>query len=742
MNRTKTKIIRNWEGIKKVVGYCKTTGYCSFDFETHALGPHHEDESPTLVGISFQPGSAYTIPLDHTESPFKKDWKKVLFYLAKELFENRDIIKVAQNAKFEHSILLKHHLTIRGPLFDTMLAKYLLDEERPFGLKEMVARFLPEFAGYDDENKNLVKKYGWGNIPLKPLSTYCGQDCDYTLRLMIMMEKQLIKHNFYYLFRNMLMMASRVLVDTEDRGMIIDTDYLEYLDTDKYTPLIADLHKKLLSSKTVQRMQRARRREHIDILVEDMESEIEDIRKKLRKAKKEKDEKAIKSANTLIKNREAKLTKYLSNPQDSDLSKKEKFGEFNFGSPAQLIHLFYTHPKGFECPILDYTDSGAPSTAEDTLIKLLALAKDVKRKPLVNLITSLLELRGLQKLHSTYIVGLKEKLTNKGHLHCNYLIHGTVTGRLSSRDPNLQNIPRATTNSDIKKMFIPPKGYIFLEVDYSQAELRVVAEISRDKNMISIFKRGYNIHLATGLKMEGILDEATYKLANSARKDPNHPDHVKWIKIHKKGKATNFSILYGQSDAQLAETLKCSKGDAALFKKEWFKAYPGVTKWINRQQNFVQLHGFVYSLWGRKRRLPDALRKGEKAAWGFYNKALRDCINAPIQGASNDFTLFASILIREARLQGKLPWDLHQCYTVHDSLGFWIQPKDLEEVLPKLMTICENPQTEKYFGFETKHVEMKVSGEVGKTWIDLQEVKPGMDYKQWLKDDDYFYNKN
>lgn len=322
-----------------------------------------------------------------------------------------------------------------------------------------------------------------------------------------------------------------------------------------------------------------------------------------------------------------------------------------------------------------------------------------------------------------------------------YVANGIVHHN-SSREPNLQNIPRGTTSKDIKRMFIPPKGYVFLELDYSQAELRVVAEISGDKAMIKIFRDGYNIHLATGLKMNGLLTPETYAEASKARKDPNHPDAIKWTKIHKQGKVTNFSILYGQSDAQTAEALGCTKEEAGQFKRDWFAAYPGVTKWIKKQKAFAEKNGYVYSLWGRKRRLPDAMRGKERGARGFYEKALRDAINAPIQGASNDFTLFSSILIREQIILGKLPWTLHQCYTVHDSLGFWIQPKDIHEIAPKLVSICRNPETKIWFGFESKKVEMKVSCEIGITWGDLVEYNPSTDYQQLLKSPDYVYNKN
>ena len=296
-----------------------------------------------------------------------------------------------------------------------------------------------------------------------------------------------------------------------------------------------------------------------------------------------------------------------------------------------------------------------------------------------------------------------------------------------------------TTSTMIKPMFTPPKGYLLLEVDYSQAELRVVAELAKEDTMIEWFAKGYNIHVATACKMNNCIDR--YDEIKAILKDLNHPDNETWEKRKKKAKTVNFGILYGQTKYKLAESLKCSVEDAQKFLNEWFVSFPKITNYIKKQHRFAEKNGFVYSMWGRKRRLPDAMYKNDPAMRGYYSKALRDAINAPIQGASNDFTIFSSVIIREHKILGKLPWDLQQAYTVHDSLGYYVRPEDIHIVTPKLIKICDNPQTKEWFGFGMKYVKMKVSPEVGINWGSLREYdvkNPGKeDYTKWIETPEY-----
>ena len=217
------KIIKNEKQLDRLIKYCKQTGYASIDFETSGHPFQSSLGYPTILGISFQPGSAYIVPLGHFDSVFKDDYERILKKIGKELISNPDIIKIAWNLKFEMKWFLRYGITMEGRLFDGMLAKYLLNEERPNDLKSMVRRYLPEFASYEDEYEG--SHLPWDQKPLRGLSEYCAKDCDLTFRLMLFFEGKLIKHNFYPLFRNMLMMATKVLAESEFRGMVVNRPY-------------------------------------------------------------------------------------------------------------------------------------------------------------------------------------------------------------------------------------------------------------------------------------------------------------------------------------------------------------------------------------------------------------------------------------------------------------------------------------------------------------------------------------
>lgn len=277
-----------------------------------------------------------------------------------------------------------------------------------------------------------------------------------------------------------------------------------------------------------------------------------------------------------------------------------------------------------------------------------------------------------------------------------------------------------TTASDIKRMFIPPPGYVLLEVDYSQAELRIIAELSGDVNMIEIFRKNYNIHVATACKMF----KAEYDVVKGILKDDKHPDWLKWEKQKKIAKSMNFSIVYQQGDDATAEQMGISKAEAKEFKAAWFKQFPEAGKWITKQKKSAHRNGYVKNMFGGKRRLPDIYHE----KFYFQAEAERQAVNAPVQGASGYFTLFSMVVIREKILKGELPRDLIAVYSVHDSIGYYIKPELVHKVVPEIIKICDNPETLKYFGFEMKSVKMKVSPEVGTHWAALKEYSAWDDY--------------
>ena len=537
---------------------------------------------------------------------------------------------------------------------------------------------------------------------------------------MVFFERRLIDKNLYQLYRNLLMPIAQVLAESSYSGMIVDRTYLEKLER-SYKSKLSKLILRLKNNKRIKKFERASRLDKIKDLIGEAKKEIEML---------EEDENRP-NPERLIRAREDKISRYLAG--EFTTKKVLKIIEpVNFASPNQMIDLLFTHKKGFKFKIVKYTsdkktkkETNRPSTDEEVLSAL-------NKKDKSGFIRDLLKHRALSKLHSTYMVGILDKLSERNRIHTSFLVHGTVTGRLSSKNPNMQNIPRGTTAYKIKKMFVPPTGFLLLEIDYSQAELRVVAELSKDRVMIDMFKRKYNIHCATAAMA---YTNMTYEEFYPLTKDENHPKHTWAIKLKKKAKTYNFGVLYGQSPKKLAETIAEATGGKPDVKaaerglKDWFNTFPKVKKWIKKQHKLAKKNGYVVNIFGRKRRLPNIY----SAKFGEVLEAQRQSVNAPIQGTASDFTLFSAILIREQVIKGDLPKYLSpQVYTVHDSIGFYIKPKDMKEVIPKLIEICANPETKKWFGFEMKHVTMKVSPEIGITWSDLKDYDPNFNYEKLL----------
>lgn len=703
--------------IEELIQHCEKTGYASVDFETTSLKYHISSEYALILGVSFQPGSSWIIPLGHKDSPKKKGWIKWLLMFGKRVIENPNIIKIAWNLKFEYKWFLRYGIRMKGVLMDAMLAKYCLDEERPHDLKSFAARFYPQYASYEEKisprgikDKDKIK---WADKPFLPLCEYCGIDSDITLRGMLYMEPRLIRLGFYNLFRNLLMMATRVLGESEYRGIRVNRTYLEDL-MGIYKIKLNVAHKKIDNNRALIKYERKYRRYFLRKTINKVRDEIESLQ-----------ESDKPNADRLIKNREGKIQRIL---EGKNLTKKETYGGFNPGSPDQLREFLFTSKFGLKLKSKNRTESGKLSTDEDTL-------ESLKKYDKTKFLTDILAFRGLAKLDSTYISGIHPLLDRFNYVHAGFKINGTVTGRLSCADPNLQNIPRDTTASDIKKMFIPPPGYVLLEVDYGQAELRLIAELAKDKVMLEMFTKGYNIHVATACLINGGIDQydevkKIIKIGDNMSGEelakPENKKILKWMKEKKRGKSLNFSIIYGQGDKAMAEELDCTPEEAGEFKRKWLDQYPDIRRWMRKQIKFARKNGYVPMLFGRKRRLHDI----DSDNFGKKSEAERQAINAPIQGTSSDFGLFSLVIIREKILKGELPVDMMLAYTVHDSLGFYVRPEDVHGIIPILYKICRNPDTIKYFGFELKNVEMKVSPELGiESWGDLNEYHEEANYR-------------
>jgi DNA polymerase-1 len=714
-------IIEKESQVEELIHHCKQTRYASHDYETTSFKFQNKEDYPLILGVSFQPGSSWIIPLGHKESPFRKIYPKVLKKFGREVLEDRDIVKVGWNIKFENKWSLRYDINTQGRLFDAMLAKYCLDEEMPHDLKNFVSNFFPQYAGYENELKiheetGELRKVDWLNTPYDKLCAYCGKDSDLTLKGMVIMEPKLIKLGFYRLYRNLLSGILKVLSESEYRGLLADRLYLEKLQR-VYAVKLKQSEDRLKNTPALLKYEQKYKRKHLRDLIQNIRLDIARI-----------NEEDAPNAGRLIANREAKIKGFL----EGKFANKERYDGFNFNSPDQLKQFFFLSKLGLRLKPIKFTKdkngrrTDNPSTAEDVLD---VLKKDDKSGFMQNL----LDHRALVKLESTYITGMYEVLDSLDRIHANYRANGTVTGRLSCVKPNMQNIPRGSTAADIKRQFIPPPGYLLYEIDYSQAELRIVAAKSRDKAMLEIFAQNYNPHVATACKMNGgiklyprvkdILKVAEAMDAKTLAL-PENKKYLRWVKNKKKGKSQNFSILYQQGDKAMAEALECSEKEAKQFRKEWFAQYPGVEKWVKRQKRLCHEQEYVMSYFGRKRRLHDA-----NCGDSFWEaEAERQAVNAPIQADSGDYTLFSQVVIREEQLKGNIPLDFLHAYTVHDSIGYYIRPYDVSTLVPKLEKICENPQTLRYFGFELKGVRMKVASEVGLHWAALKDFDPWTDY--------------
>lgn len=416
---TRYKIITTRSELKELIEACKYTRYCCFDFETSGQPLYNEGFYPTILSVSFQVGSSIIIPLQHFESPLrdeggdfmKSKGYKFLKEFGEEVIENPNITKVAWNLKFDNKIMDKFGIYLRGYAIDGMLAKYLLDEERPNGLKEMTDRYLPDMSGYEDYEGS---KLPWDKRPLEGLSKYAAQDTDATLRLSLFFEKKLIDLGFYSLYRNLIMMASKVLQDTEMNGMKLDIPFNNQL-KEKYSKLIKETEDELMSLRKVNRFYKSLVASRKEAYISKINEEIKQLR-------------AEGKPERQITTREEKVRRVnMGQPQTND--EKAIFEPLNLGSVQQMAQLLYLSPKGYQFPILVYTKdkynkpTKNPSTAEDTLDLLKKYDND-------GFIEKLLSLRKLSTINSTFVLGIGDKVGIDGKIHPTFNIHGTVTGRM------------------------------------------------------------------------------------------------------------------------------------------------------------------------------------------------------------------------------------------------------------------------------------------------------------------------
>lgn len=715
---TKYKIITNKQELKKLIQCCKQTGYASVDFETNAEPIYNKSFKPTILSVTFQPGFGCSIPLDHFET--KKytssgwNWKKMLCKFGEEVIENPEVVKVAWNYKFDDQIFQKYNIYYRGACLDGMLAKYLLNEEKPNDLKSMVRRYLPEYGDYEKQDK--FDKIPWDKKELEPLCHYGCQDTDYTLRLMLFFEKKLIDLGLYNTYRNLIMTASRVLTSVEKNGLYVDRAFNQEL-LDSYLPKIEAAKEAIYNLPKVKKFTKLYNQSKIEKYIAKLEEEIENLDPEVDKRK--------------IQSREQKIANIRAGVFTTK-KELELIRPVSLGSSVDLPQLMYSE-EGFNFEVIKKNDSGKPSTDEETLTNLRLTVKKPD-SPKAVFLDSLLELRGLEKMYKTYIEGWHEKTQDDDRLHGRFLIHGTTSGRLSSAEPNAQQIPKTSVDPNIKKQLVAPKGTLYIASDFSQAELRIMAHLSGDETYLNAFNSGQDPHLAIAATKYHVPYEEALKIYE----DENHPDHKIWKVRRKQAKQIAFGLIYGIGAKLLAVKLSDPKSGIIVTPEEaqkemdiFFGQHPKLKTFLKKQEKFLRKNGYLVSLFGRKRRLPQIYSsdRGEEAY------ALRLALNFPCQSAASDMCLFGSILIYYLMRQGKLPPTKSVCL-VHDANYQITKPENINTwSIYEMWQIYRNPLTKPYFGFQIDDLDMEMDFVIGRSMAEELPFIPGYDYRKMLEPD-------
>jgi len=560
-------LVNNKADYEKLASALRVSGGFCFDTETTGIDAHTAE----IVGISFctQPGEAWYVPLP-------ENYHEACTILShfKPLLEDTTIEKTGQNLKYDISVLRWYDIEVQGPLFDTMIAHYLIEPDLRHNMDFLASTYL-NYSPVPIES--LIGKKGkqqgsMRDVDAEQIKEYAAEDADITLQLRQVLEPKLIERKAKSLMTSLEMPLLPVLAEMEAEGVKIDTATLQ-------------------------------------IIGDELGREIEQIEQDIYRL----------SGST-----------------------------FNIGSPKQLGDILF-EKLGLSTNAKK-TKTGQYPTGEEVLTRM------VHDHPVVPLI---LDYRSLTKLKSTYVdtlPGLVNPRDNRIHTTYNQAV--AATGRLSSNNPNLQNIPiRTERGREIRKAFVPRNSdYVLLSADYSQIELRIIAHLSGDKGMIGAFGQGLDIHTATAAKVYGLpLDEVDRDMRRNA-------------------KMVNFGIIYGISAFGLSERLGIPRKEAAEIIQNYFREYPGIKAYMNSQIEFARKNGYVETMLGRRRYLRD-INSSNSVVRGF---AERNAINAPIQGSSADMIKIAMIRIHEQMKRQKLQSKM--ILQVHDELVFDVFKPEQEEV--------------------------------------------------------------
>ena len=560
------QLVDNEADLYRLCEFFLTKETLSLDTETTST----DAISAELVGLSFsvEEKEAFYIPIPENR---EEALKRVAIF--KPIYENESILKVGQNIKYDYEVLSNYGVELKGAMFDTMIAHYLIQPELRHNMDYMAETLL----GYRTIHiEDLLGSKGKKQKNMRDLSPseiyeYAAEDADITLRLKNVLAPKLKELNVEELFWSIEMPLVRVLADMELTGVRIDTEAL-----------------KETSKIFTERM----RQYEVDIF-------------------------------------------------------KEAGEEFNISSPKQVGDILFGKMQIMDKP--KKTKTGQYVTSEEVLQSIES------KHPIVR---NILNYRGMKKLLSTYVEALPKLINSRtGHIHTSFNQALTATGRLSSSDPNLQNIPvRTDDGKEIRKCFIPEEGCMFFSADYSQIELRIMAHLSEDDNMMEAFREGYDIHRATAAK---IWHEAIDDVTDAQRK---------------KAKQANFGIIYGITTFGLAQRMEIPNNEARALIQDYFRTFPKVQAYMEHAKELARSKGYAETLFHRRRYLPN-INSRNGTIRGFDE---RNAINAPIQGTEADIIKVAMVRIwnrfKEEGIRSKM------ILQVHDELNFSVYPDEREKV--------------------------------------------------------------
>ena len=573
------KLIETEEDARKLFDFFITKQILCLDTETTSINPIDAE----LVGLSFsvEEGKAFYVAI-----PAERKKAERIVNIFKPLYESTKILKIGQNIKYDMEVLMNYGVRLAAPMFDTMLAHYVLQPEQKHNMDILAETLLNYQTIQIDE---LIGPKGKSQKNMRDISPadicdYAAEDADITLRLYNVLKPRLKEADVEDLFYNIEMPLVPVLAEMEMNGVLLDTNALA--ETSKvFTDRMTQIEKNIY----------------------------------------------------------------------------ELAGhQFNIASPKQVGEVLFGEMKSVDKP--KKTKTGQYVTSEEVLQQLRSKA------PIVD---HILEHRGLKKLLGTYVDALPKLINpHTGHIHTSFNQAVTATGRLSSSDPNLQNIPvRGEDGKEIRKCFIPEPGCLFFSADYSQIELRVMAHLSGDKNMIEAFREGYDIHAATAAR---IYKEDINEVTRDQRT---------------KAKRANFGIIYGITVFGLAERLEISRDEAKQLIDGYFETFPQVHDYMEKAKQLAREHGYAETFFHRRRYLPDITSHNATVR----NFAERNAINAPIQGSAADIIKIAMIRIYERfRREGIKSKMILQ---VHDELNFSVLPEEKEQVEKIVLEEMQNAYT-------------------------------------------------